>query len=80
MTEQLADTAKRAWAAAKPKPYPNGGSFGKRDILPIAGMLVLCVITYILHDVLGVLPLPSEETFGFFSALFGLYLGRKLRR
>lgn len=80
MTKKILEESGRFWRDVRPQTYGNGGGFGKRDYLLVAAAFALCTGAYVLHDVYHVLPLPSEETMGFFGVVTGLFLGRKLRR
>lgn len=56
-----------------PQRYANGGYVGKRDRLPIALLVVILIVSWLVRDVFG-LPLPSHETMDFvmkIAALFG---------
>ena len=56
-----------------PQRYSNGGYVGKRDRLPIAALVGILVVSWLVRDVFG-LPLPSHETIDFVTkvaALFG---------
>lgn len=75
MTQSLEDT----WQRVRPRRYANGGSLSERDAIPVGGFLILCVLVWVLHDVLNWVPLPSEETLTFFGTVLGLYVGRRFR-
>ena len=51
-------------ALPTPQQYPNGGYVGKRDRLPIAALLGILFVSWLIGDVFG-LPLPSHETMDF---------------
>ena len=60
--------------------YRNGRAFGRRDILPTTGVLVLCVAAWLLHDVSDLeMPLPSSQTMLFIGFLWGLLRARRFK-
>jgi len=63
----------------RPVRYANGDTVSKRDALPVLAVAALLGAAYLLHDVLGVVPLPSEETMGFGGFLLGLATARRLK-
>ena len=81
MTERLKTGVRERLQEIQPKPYSNGGAFGKGDIgaaLLLSGVLVLVIfVAWLVHDVFGV-DLPSAETLDFvktFFAILGIPLG-----